>query len=193
MPQTLRRVGDHQENGRNGHHHRQIVEHVAAQLFMLPAHLAQVVGVDHLVCHPDLLVHPAHHHRLIDALVRPADIVPVQVHIQIVEVAHLGQGLIDKNIVHIERVLWQLQTAVPQHLGAVNDRVHQQILGGAEAADMLPLEHPVGGKHIAVVHHPAGVVLHMLVHVVADHHVHQLFVPDELAQLGQRLLQGGHV
>ena len=33
----------------------------------------------------------------------------------------------------------------------------------------------------------------MLIDIVAHHHVHQLVVPHELAQLVQRLVQGGHV
>ena len=71
--------------------------------------------------------------------------------------------------------------------------MHQQILGGAEAPDLLPAEYPVAGKHIAVVHHPLGVVLHMLIDVVAHQHIHQLAVPHELTQLVQGLLQSGHV
>ena len=71
--------------------------------------------------------------------------------------------------------------------------MHEQVLGGAEPPDLLPAEHPVPGKYVPVVHHPLGVVLHMLIHVVADEHVHRLFVPDELAQLVQGLAEGGHV
>ena len=146
-----------------------------------------------MVVHPQLLVHPADHHALVHALVRPADKVAVQVHIHIVDVLHQGEGLIDKDVIHIEGVLGQLQLAVPQNPGAVDDRVHQQILGGLEVPDVLPVEHPAHGEHIAVAHHPLGVVLHVLIDVVGDHQVHQLAVPDKLPQLVQHLMQGVHI
>ena len=78
-------------------------------------------------------------------------------------------------------------------MGSSRLRVHQQVLGGTEAADLVPAEHLIAGEYVAVVHHPLGVGLSVLVDIVADHHVHQLVVPDELAQLIQRLVQGGHI
>ena len=88
-------------------------------------------------------------------------------------------------------MLGQLQVAVPQQLGAVDDRMHQQVLGGAEAADLVPAKHLIPGKYIAVIHDPLGVGLGVLVDIVADHHVHQLVIPDKLAQLVQGLAEGG--
>ena len=42
----------------------------------------------------------------------------------------------------------------------------------------------------AVVHHPLGVVLHMLIDVVADHHIQRIFSLGQFPQLGQHPLQG---
>ena len=179
--QRLGAAVDDQEDGGDGHHHGQIVEHIPGQLLVIGSHRPQVVGVDHLIGDPKLLVHPGDHDLLVHRLVGAADEVAVQVHIQIVDVFHRGQGLIDEDVVHIEGVLGQLQSAVPQQLGAVNDAVHQQVLGGAEAADLLPAEHLVAGEHVAVVHDPLALALDVLIDIVAHHHVHQLVVPHELA------------
>ena len=87
----------------------------------------------------------------------------------------------------------QLQPAVPQQLGAVDDAVHQQILGGTEPPDLLPAKDPAHGKYVPVVHYLLGVVLHMLIDIVGDHHIDGLFVPLELPQLVQHLFQRVHV
>ena len=53
----------------------------------------EVVGVDHLIGDPQLLVHPGDHHLLVDGLVGPADEVAVQVHIQVVQMSFTeGRG-----------------------------------------------------------------------------------------------------
>ena len=65
----------------------------------------QVVGADHVVGDPQLLVHPGDHDLLVDRLVGPADEVAVQVHVQIVHVLHIGQGLVDEDVIHVEGVL----------------------------------------------------------------------------------------
>ncbi len=96
--------------------------------------------------HSQLLVHPLDHHTLVHALVGPADEVAVQIHVQIVHGLDIGQGLVDKDIVHIEGVLGQLQVAVPQQLCAVDHRMHQQVLVGPEVADMRPVEQSVLGN-----------------------------------------------
>ena len=90
-------------------------------------------------------------------------------------------------------MLGKLQPAVPEDLGAVNHAVHQQVLGGLEAPDVLPAEHPAHREYVAVGHDPLGVVLHVLIDVVGYHQIHQLAVPDKLAQLVQHLTQGVHV
>ena len=143
-----------------------------------------VVGGDHQAGDPHLLVDATGHHRLVDTLIRPADEVAIEIHIQIVDGLDIGQGLIDEDIVHIEGMFGQFQRAVPEQLGAVDHRVHEQILGGAEVADLIPGENAADGEHIFVVHRLAGVVLHVLVDVVGHHHVHRGGHMGELAQLG---------
>ena len=45
-----------------------------------------------------------------------------------------------QNIIHVERMLWQFQAAVPKHFHTVNDRVHQDILSQAEASCTVPVD-----------------------------------------------------
>ena len=151
------------------------------------------MGIDHVAGDPHLLVDAPGHHRLVDALVRPADEVAVQIQIHIVQRFYIGQWLVDKDVVHVEGVLGEFQAAVPQQLGAVDDRVHQQILGGAEAADGVPGDDLVGGKHVFVAHYLLGVVLHVLIDVVGDEQVHRSGHGGELPQLGHHLAQGVRV
>ena len=151
------------------------------------------MGVDHMLGHPHLLVDASGHHRLVDALIRPADEVAVQVQIHIIQRLDVGQGLIDKDVVHIEGMAGKLQAAVPQQLGAVDNRVHQQVLRGAEAADGVPGDDLVGGEYVFIPHHLLGIVLHVLIDVVGDEHVHRGGHGGELPQLGHHLAQGVRV
>ena len=178
-----------QEDVADGHHHGEVVEHIGPQtLFMLQG--IQVLAVDHVLGDPQLLVHTADHHALVHALVCAADEVAVQVQIHIIHALDKGQGLVDKDVVHIEGVLGQHHAAVPQHLCAVHHRVHQQVLVGPEVADMRPVEQPVLGEHVGVAHGVAGVVLHMLVDIVADHQVRRGAPGSQRVQLGQHGPEG---
>ena len=178
-----------QEDVADGHHHGEVVQHIAAQL-LLALEGIQVLAVDHVAGHPQLLIHPLDHHTLVHALVGPADEVAVQVQIHIVHALDKGQGLVDKDVVHIEGVLGQHHAAVPQHLCAVHHRVHQQVLVGPEVADMRPAEQSVLGEHVGVAHGVAGVVLHMLVDIVADHQVRRGAPGSQRVQLGQHGPEG---
>ena len=168
------------------------MQHIAAQL-LLAFEGIQVLAVDHVAGHPQLLVHPLDHHTLVHALVGPADEVAIQVQIHIIHALDKGQGLVDKDVVHIEGVLGQHHAAVPQHLRAVHHRVHQQVLVGPEVADMRPVEQPVLGEHVGVAHGVAGVVLHVLVDIVADHQVRRGAPGSQRVQLGQHGPEGGLV
>ena len=108
---------------------------------------------------PQLLVHPLYHDALVDALVRTADKIAVQVQVHIIHALDIGQGLVHKDVVHIEGVLGQHHAALTQHLGAVHHRVHQQVLVRAEVAHVHPAEQPVLREHIGVAHGMAGAIL----------------------------------
>ena len=181
---------DDEEDGGDGHHHGQVADHVPGQLGLAIVEGFQVVALDHQLGDPHLLIHPGDHHLLVDGLVGPADEVAVEIHIHVVHALHRGQGLVHEDVVHIEGVLGQLQPAGAQHLGAVDHRVHQQVLGGAEAADVVPGEHPVLGEHVGVPHDLLGVVLHVLVHVVGDEQIHRIVRGGKLPQLVQHGLEG---
>ena len=88
-------------------------------------------------------------------------------------------------------MLGQHQAAVPQKLAAVDHRVHQQVLGRQELVNLLPGEHLAHREHVPVIDGVAGVVLHVLVHIIAHHHVHRVF--GEGAQLVHHLVQAGHI
>ena len=156
----------------------------------MAADLTQIPALDHQPGHPDLLLHPAHHHRLVHRLVGPADKIAVKVQIHVIDALHGREGLVDKDIVHIEGVLGQLQPTVPQQLGAVDHRVHQKVLGGTEPAHLIPGKDPILGKDIAVAHDLSGVVLHMLVDIVGDEQIQRLGPPGGLPQLVQHHLKG---
>ena len=64
---------------------------------------------------------------------------------------------------HIEGVLGQHHAALAQHLGAVQDRVHQQVLVGAEVAHVHPCEEPLLREDVGVPHGMAGAVLGVLI------------------------------
>ena len=93
-----------QEDVAHGHHHGQIVHHVGVQTFLI-LQLIQILTVDHVPGDPQLLIHPLDHDALVHALVGTADEVAVQVQIHVVHALDIGQGLVDKNVVHIEGVL----------------------------------------------------------------------------------------
>ena len=115
-----------QEDVADRHHDGQVVHHVGAQT-LLVLQRVQILTVDHVPGDPQLLVHTADHHALVHALVCAADEVAVQIQIHIVHALDIGQGLVHKDVVHIEGVLGQHHAALTQHLGAVHDRVHQPV------------------------------------------------------------------
>ena len=168
------------------------MQHIGAQaLFVLEG--VEVLAVDHVPGHAQLLVHPLDHDALVDALIRAADEVAVEVKIHVVHALDVGQGLVDEDVVHIEGVLGQHHTALAQDLGAVHDRVHQQVLVRAEVADMHPAEQTVLREHIGVADRVAGIILDVLIDVVADHQIRGRTACHEGLQLGQNGLEGGGV
>ena len=87
-------------------------------------------------------------------------------------------------------MLGQLHAAAAQHIGAVDDAVHQDVFVRRELADLLPGENAAFGQDALVVDDVAGVVGHMLIDIVGHHQIKRLLVVEVGAQLGQDLLQG---
>ena len=84
-------------------------------------------------------------------------------------------------------MLGQLQAAVAQQLGAVDHRMHQQVLGGPEPADLAPGEDPSLGKDIGIAHDLLGLILHVLIHIIGNKQVHRPLHLCKFPQLIQRL------
>ena len=87
-------------------------------------------------------------------------------------------------------MLGQHHAALAQHLGAVHDRVHQQVLIRAEVPDVHPVKQALLREHVGVAHGMAGAVLHMLVHIVADHQIRRGAAFHQRGQALQHLFQG---
>ena len=138
---------------------------------MAVAHGLRVHVVNHLPCDAQLLVHAAHHDLLVDRLVLAADEVMVGVHVEVAHGAHVDQGLVDEDVVHVEGVLGQLKVHFAQHLGAIVHRVHEQILTRQEGSHLVPAELVALGQHVAVAHDLLLPLVHLVVDVVGHHHV----------------------
>ena len=158
----------------------QVVEEVAS--LPLVGHLPQVHLLEHQAVDPELLVDAADHGLLLDGLVLPADVVVVEIHIQVVHGLHRGQGDIGKEVVHIKGMLRELQTALAQELRAVDEGVHEQVLPFAEAAGAVPAQDPVPGEGAAVADDLLVGDAHFVIDVVADEQVHRLLHPGEIPQ-----------
>ena len=171
-----------QENAGDRHHHGQIVEHIGAQLFLFRRQAVEVDRRDHQLGHAQLLVNTLDHDLLVDALVLSADEVAVEVEVHIIQLFAVRQRQINKDVIHIERVLGQAQAAGAQDLGAVDDAVHQDVLAGRKAADVRPGKQAVGGQHAGVAHRVAGVVHRMLIDIIAQQQVDRLRHGGKLAQ-----------
>ena len=107
----------------------------------------------HQLGHQDLLVDAADHDLLVHRLILPPDKVAVEIHIQVVQGLHVGQGLIHKNVVHVEGVLGQLQPALPQKLRPVDHGVHEDVLPQHKVLHIAPGDQLADRKGLLVVHH----------------------------------------
>ena len=76
----------------------------------------------------------------------------IEINIQIIDVFNGRQWMINKDVVYIEGVFWQLQFAITQHLGTVDNRVHQNILAFFKFANLFPGKKLILRQNRAVVH-----------------------------------------
>ena len=190
LGQCLLAAVQRQEDAGDCHHHREIVQHVGTQLGLLRRQGVDIDRVHHNAGDAQLLVNALDHVGLVDALILAPDEVAVEVKVHVVDGFDLRQRLVDEDVVNIEGVLGQLHAAAAQHLGAVDDAVHQDVFVRRELADLLPGENAAFGQDALVVDDVAGVVGHMLIDIVGHHQIKRLLVVEVGAQLGQDLLQG---
>ena len=144
---------------------------------------SKIAALCHDLCDPDLLIHPLDHHLLVDALILTPDKIAIEILVHIVHGLDVWQRLIDKNIIDIEGVLWKFHPCGTKQLCAINGGVHQKILRLTEFSYILPAENVSLREHVLIVHRMAGVILHMLIDIIADHQIQRCPRRVELAQL----------
>ena len=104
----------------------------------------------------------------------------------------MRQRVVYIDIVHIKCVFRQFELAEFEHLRAVDDRVHQDILIQAETSDIVPAEDLILRKYVVIADH--FLVLHadFFIHVVGDDHIDPgvcIYKPfDRIENLYKRIL-----
>ena len=182
----LKRSDHAAEDRADAHHHGQVVQHVAAKL-----RLHDIVGklhrVDHEARDAKLLVDTPHHDALVHALVVAPDEVTVHIDIEVAHGIDERQRHVHEDVVHVKAVLGKLQAGFAEQLGAIDGRVHEQVLALTEVLHVLPAELLLGRKHIEVAHHRARALVHLLVDVVADDKVGCMIALELRAKIGHDL------
>ena len=110
-------------------------------------------------------------HGVVHGLVLTPNEVAVEVHVQVVEVVAPGERHVGVDVVDIERVSRHLEVGRAQRLGAVRERMHEQVLRLLEVTNVAPGKDAAHRQHVTVVDHVLGAVLDVLVHVIGDHKV----------------------
>ena len=156
-----------------------------AQLWILD--LGHIVISQHQLRDEYLLINTADHDFFIDRLIVASDEIAVEIHIQVVHGFYVWKRLIYKNIIHVERMLWQFQAAVPKHFHTVNDRMHQDILSQAEASCTVPVDELAFWKRHVVVHDLFVFCALFFINEVGNQHIQRHIVMDKFAQRIQNL------
>ena len=86
-------------------------------------------------------------------------------------------------------MLGQFEAALAQHLSAVDDRVHQNILARRELANLIPAKDPVLRQNTFVANRVVGVVENVLIDIVAHEQINRLIHLGELPQRSHYFLQ----
>ena len=96
----------------------------------------------------------------------------VKILIHIVELFHIRERLKRKNIVHIKRMLWQLQMTVLQHLSTIENIMHQNILRLMQMSHPLPAKHLIDRKGILKPHQLLVLRTDLIIDKICQQHVH---------------------
>ena len=75
----------------------------------------------------------------------------------------------------------QLQSAVVQHLRAVNDRMHQNIMSLGQMSDIVPPEHFLFRKAL-LTHDLLVLAAFLLIHIIGEEHIRQCIQLDQCPQ-----------
>ena len=146
------------------------------------AHIGELIVVDHDTVDLQLLIDTADHDLFIDGLIAAADKIAVEIHIQVIQVLHVGQRVIYENVIHIEGVLRKLQSTFPQQLGPVNDRMHQDILALVQEFHIIPGKDLILGKRGTVAHDFFMLGTLFFIDEIADEHIHHRLCAGQLLQ-----------
>ena len=159
-----------QEDIADRHHHGQVAVHVFGELWLRNI-FGRMHRIDHLAGHLQLMVDALEHDPFVDRLVFPADEIPIHVHIQVVHGLHVRQWLVNEDVIDVEAMLGKGEADFTQKRCAVDDRMHEQVLALPEMPDLAPGEFPFHREDIAIMHDRAGVLMHLFIYVIGDHHV----------------------
>ena len=163
----------------------QIVKHILPESLAVPDHfLAGRVCevVDHDAVDTRLLVQSFDHDILMNRLVFPADEIIIEVDIQIIHPLNIGKRIEHIDIIDIESVLGQLQSAVTQHLCAKDHRVHQDIFADREAVCLLPGKDPADRQTPPVFHDLVAVLVLLIIDKITDQQIQRLLLSGKAAQ-----------
>ena len=111
----------------------------------------------------------------------------VEIHVDVIDALHALHGNIHKQVIHIEGVAGQIQAAVDQQLGAIDHRVHQDVLALVEPAHLIPADHLFLRQGVGVAHHLFMAGAHLIVYKVAHHQIHFLATVHKITQGAQNL------
>ena len=103
----------------------------------------------------------------------------VELRIEVVELLHEGKGLEHKNVVHIEGVFRQFQTALSQKACPVDHGMHKDIVAQTHVSHLFPGEYLFCGHGGVVLHDPFSLLANFVVNIVADEHIDCVRSGDE--------------
>ena len=144
--------------------------------------IRQLIIVNHDTVDLQLLVDAANHDTLVDGLIAAADKIAVEIHIQVIQVLHVRKRVVYKDVIHIEGMLWQLQSTFPQQLGPVNDGVHQDILALVQEFHIVPGKDLILRKSGTVAHDLLALDALFFIDKIADQHIYHGFCACQLLQ-----------
>ena len=94
----------------------------------------------------------------------------------------MGQRMVHKDVIHIEGVLWQIQSTFPEQLGAINNRMHQNILPLVQEFHIIPGKDLILGKRRAVAHDFFMLCALFFIDEITDKHIHHRLCSGQLLQ-----------
>ena len=124
--------------------------------------------------HAELLVQALDHRGLVDALALATDKVAIEVDVGVVHGLAARQRHISVDVVYIERVRRHRQIGRAQHIRAIAQAVHEQILVQTEMTDLVPGKDLFARQGKLVANSGVRTLVNLLVHIVRDKEVDAL-------------------